>query len=569
MKHFNIFIFLITLTAFLILSSTSYTLEQPPSIKVGYKWAYDVTFYNKTSGEQYQYTSIVTVESVSTGGAVIRGELIDENNQTVITIYTSIDTDWRITNITYIYPDIDYTIQDVYTSDDKPLFMIYPSNINEKHTINALSDTYINDVYYYSTKEIYYISVPRIDKIIYKNHVIPSYVVTIIQELRDPDTDYLYTRINTTYWINKDFIHPFLILQEDNETKITYILKYYKLDYEPLDNYPTVTQKVYVDIKAELTGNYTLSVPDAKITISRNGETIGEYSIAELPVSISLDTGDYMFTITPIQGSTIDQKGLFKFLKWSINGVEQQDNSITISITDNTSITISFYVYSPPIHVTTTTTTITTTTVPTTSTTTPIRTTTTPITTAQGQEQETTTTTNEITRTTTPPPISNGGTSDQTTHYIPTTNPYVPRREKEDNTLYIAIGAVGLAGAGVATYLFFRKRRTSTQPIITTPYQPPHHPPAQSVRSVQYQQQIIPSSIAASAISVEKTKPKLKKCPYCGALIPVKAKYCPKCGKKLPETEIEAANKYKICPVCGARIPVKAKYCPRCGAKLI
>ncbi len=566
MKYHNTFIFLIMLLAFLLLSSTNYALEQPPSIKEGYEWVYDITFYNKTSGETYYYTSIITVESVSTNGAIVKSELLDDTNQTVIIIYTVIDTSWRITNITYVYPDIDYTLENIYTSNDKPLFMIYPSDINEEHTVNVLSDTYINNEYYYSTKETYYISVPRIDKIIYKNHAIPSYVVTIIQELRDPDTDYLYTRMNTTYWINKDFIQPFLILQEDEETKITYVLKYYRLDYEPLDNYPYIDQKVSVNIKAELTGNYTSSLPNAKITISRNGKIIGEYSIGDLPVTLSLDIGDYTFTITPIKGKTVDQAGLFKFLKWNINGVEQEDNTITINISDNISITILFYVYILPIQ----TTTATTTSAPITTTTSSIETTTT----TSQQITSPPTTTHPITTTyewgrTTASPMSNGGGTGQITYDVPTTNTYIPSENKESNVLYIAIGAVGITGAGVATYFFYRRRRSGIQLMITKPYQPPHKPLHPSTGAIQHHQQALSASITTGAVSVEKAKPKLKKCPYCDALIPAKAKYCPKCGNKLPSTDIVTSSKYKICPVCGSQIPAKAKYCPKCGAKLI
>ncbi len=578
MKYINTLIFLIMLFSLLLVSSINYTLEQPPSIKAGYEWVYDITFYNKTSGESNHYTSIITVESVSSNNAIVKAELLDDNNQTVIIMYTVIDASWRVTNITYVYPDVDYTIENIYTSNDKPLFMVYPSNVNEEYTINALSDTYLNNEYYYSTKEIYYISVPRIDKIIYKNHVIPSYVVTIIHELRDPDTNYLYNRINTTYWINKDFIHPFLILEEDEETKMTYVLKYYKLDYEPLNNYPIVSQKVSVNIKAELTGNYTSSPPNAKITISRNGEIIGEYSISDLPVSLSLDTGDYTFTITPTQGKTVDQEGLFKFLKWSINGVEQEGETITISISSNTSITVFFYVYTLPVQTTTTTTTvpITTTTLTTITgaTTTSQQTTSRPPTltstsTTQQQGKETTTT-HEWGRTTTPSMNNNnGGNTAQTMYNMPTTNPYIPSENKGDNTLYIAIGAVGIAGAGAATYFFFRRRRPGIQTVINKPYQPPYQPPPPSTTNIQYQQQALPASITTGTIGVEKAKPKLKKCPYCGSLIPLKAKYCPKCGNKLPPLSPESSDKkYKICPSCGAQIPAKAKFCPKCGSKL-
>ena len=568
MRYLGISIFLTILVTFLLLPSTNYALEQPPIIKENYEWAYDITIYNKTSDKTYHYTANIIVESVSTNGAIIKTELINDTNQTVIIIYRVIDTNWRVTNITYVFPDVYYNIEYIYTSDDKPFYRIYPSNINEEYTINALSDTYINNEYYYSTKEIYNINVPRIDKVVYKEHVIPSYVVTIIHELRDPDTDYLYTRINTTYWINKDFIQPFLIIQEDEETRTTYVLKYYKLDYEPLDNYPIVNQKVSVNIKAELTGNYTLSFPDAKITITRNGETIGEYSISDLPVSLSLETGDYTLTITPIQGKTIDQVGLFRFLKWSINGIEQEDNTITISISDNTNITILFYVYTPPPQThTTTTTPVTTTTsqikTTTTQQTTSPSTTTSPITTTTKQEE---TTTHEWGRTTTTTYINNGGASGQALDNTLTTNVLIPGKNKEDNTIYIVIGAVGIAGAGITTYFFYRRKRSGVQPILSKPYQPPHQPLPSSTSVPQYQQ-ALPAQITTGTISVEKAKPKLKKCPYCGALIPIKAKYCPKCGRKLPSLT-ETVSKYKICPVCGSQIPAKAKFCPKCGAKL-
>lgn len=329
---------------------TIYSVEIPPPLNIGEEWLYNMTIYNKTTGETISIYSDVSVEDSSDQYYVLHDRVYSPyTEETFYERDIVIDQEWRIHNITIHYQD-GYSIEYVYQGDELPYFIVFPSSTDESLSLTTYADVYINGEYYFTDKDVYDITVLRQDNIIYNNHVIPSYVVSTYCEIRDPDTDYLYGWYNETIWVNIDFKLPFTIIYEDDSVIIVSMLISYTLTPDPIDNYPSIgEQKVFLAISLDRTGNYTSGVPDTNLIVENEDSAIvATYSISQLPVSIELDPGTYTLAIEEPYGETTDKEGYYTFLYWSVNGINYADSTVTVDLQENTSVVTVFEVNSYP-----------------------------------------------------------------------------------------------------------------------------------------------------------------------------------------------------------------------------
>ncbi len=344
---FALLIFVVvSIPIFAVYNGTIYVLDTPPTFNVGEEWSYNVTVYNKTSGETEHLELYINVDNVNQNYYILSSRLIDPYTNTMVrSREIIIDKDIRTHNITITFSE-GSKIELVYTGDQLPYFAVYPSSVGESLSITAYVDIYFEGTYYYTDKEVYSIETLRKDNIVLAGHVIPAYVVSTYCEIKDPDTDYTYSWYNETVWINKDFKLPFLGIYEDSETRIIYKLIDYTLSPDPINNYPPTTpSEVSIEISYSTTGNYTTGIPDTSITIKKqDGTLVGSYRINELPKTITLEEGIYSFTIENNEGYTTDNNGVYRFLYWRINGINYEDTSVTLEITDDTNIELVFQV---------------------------------------------------------------------------------------------------------------------------------------------------------------------------------------------------------------------------------
>lgn len=73
---------------------------------------------------------------------------------------------------------------------------------------------------------------------------------------------------------------------------------------------------------------------------------------------------------------------------------------------------------------------------------------------------------------------------------------------------------------------------------------------------------MVPGMIQKAQAEAEAKKATMRKCPKCGADVPLESKFCLNCGEKLVVETIS-------CPKCKAEIPKGAKFCLSCGQKLV
>ncbi len=349
-RYVKLLVLTIILFIAIVYPTTLYSIETPPPLNVGEEWLYNITVYNKTTGETTSLYSDISVESSNGQYYVLHDRVYSPyTDETIYERDIIMDQGWRVHNITIYYPG-GYILENVYQSGELPYFIVFPSSISESLSLTAYVDRYLDGEYYYTDKEVYDIVALRQDNIIYDNHVIPSYVVSTYCEIRDPDTDYLYGWYNETIWVSIDFKLPFTIIYEDDAVIIVSMLISYTLAPDPIDNYPLVGgQKVSLSIDLDRTGNYTSGVPDTSIVVKDEDETIvTTYRVSQLPVSIELDPGIYTLVVEEPSGETIDGNGYYMFLYWSVNGISYADSTVTIDVQENTSVIAVFEVNSYP-----------------------------------------------------------------------------------------------------------------------------------------------------------------------------------------------------------------------------
>ncbi len=360
-----------------------------------------------------------------------------------------------------------------WVDDPVPFYKgFHPSHVGEEQRVETIRHFYdaINDQYLFN--HTYVVEVKAVDEanVVYRDHVIPVYIVNYTSTAYYIDHTDVVTWI---YYINNDFILPFIIIHYvNNELYATYELIDYSITPDPINNYPIAT---------------TTSPPETTTTTTPTETTTPSETTTTTPT-----------TTTPTETTTISP--------------ETPTKTTTPETTSTTPTPTTTPTSSPTTSETTTETT--------TSPTSPI---------------ETTTTTTPYHPPSTSPSGGGGGGAPVAPGGTPPSTEEKPWYTTTTGIIVIAGGIGGAAVIGAIAYMFLHKPKPPTPPPPTRPtyYQPPPTQPPQQPPPQQPMQP--PPTTAPQQVqpSIPQPPPGKKICPYCGAVIPAKARFCPRCGSKL------------------------------------
>ena len=545
------------------------------AFKQGYEWIYSSV--NSYLGSEWNETVIYSVVEAGRDRYVVREAVFYEGESSPYNIQLYyLNSDWLVVRVEQLY--IDYlagTNESLIIEYENPIpFVFWPSGkgdqiSGESHAIvyNGSNGEQLYDV----IVKYNYRAVDEVT-IIIKDRVVPFMTVEGSISVYDalyPDEPF-YT-IDMRYYINNDLLLP--LIHEINDSdgfSAKRVLEDYTITPDPLEKYPPAEYEqpeaptnYSLSLVFVVEGNYTKSLPLAYVEVySANNELLYKISFApESVVKLELPQDTYILRITPSEGYTEDNIGMFYFKNWVYKGKTVTTDTLQISLSSNLEIKIVMVVYyiPPPVETTTetvkeettvTTTPETTTIIETGGTTTKPEEPETPKETTIPSKPETGTTTETIqeetsTDTTTQAPGEIGITTTRQQNIPAGGAPGVvpPVEEKEEpfykstaGMILIAVAIIATSAGALYAFKFRGGSKRAYQPPVQLPPQPPiveseRREPQPPRSTMRYPAIPPPQQQPPQAIPIKRSK---KKCPYCGAEIPLQAKYCPRCGSPQP-----------------------------------